>query len=67
MKLEEIQDYYVQIILRILGHIATMSWCFRDLSNKALGYTFIADVVRINRFIAMSHERKQDEAKELTN
>ena len=44
-----------------------MSRCFRDLSNKALGYTFITDVVRINRFIAMSHERKQNEAKDMTN
>ena len=44
-----------------------MSRCFRDLSNKALGYTFTTDVVRINCFIAMIHEGKVDRAIDMTN
>ena len=44
-----------------------MIQCLGELSHKALGYTFITDVVRINCFKAMSHEGKVDRAIDMTN
>ena len=55
--------YFNLLIARFLQiaihcYIASLHRDLRELSHKALGYTFITDVARIKVFTAMSHERR---------
>ena len=53
-------NFYVHYITSyncLIAATTTTAAVLRELSHKALGYTFITVVVRIKVFTAMSHER----------